>query len=320
MAVQGSLLATALLSLEQKGLLKTIRSRAVTISAFLISKLIAYTILGGILGWLGSFFMFTLQTQILLSLMVVVFMLGSAGNILELHPIFRYFVITPPRFLARYIRGRSKSAELFTPLILGALTVFIPCGTTQAMMVLSVGTGNPIWGALTMGLFVIGTMPVFFILGYSLTTLKDIFHAKFRVVAATVIILLAIWNLNSALTLTGTKWTFQGIFKEIRCVITFCDQELTYYGTPANEATITINSRGYEIDNPVIKAGSEVTVHLVNTDGANCAQSFTIPSYNIQKVVPVGQSTDFTITAPDKPGKLVFMCSMGMYRGEFIVQ
>ncbi|OGG10031.1 hypothetical protein A2154_04325 [Candidatus Gottesmanbacteria bacterium RBG_16_43_7] len=320
MAVQGSLLATALLTLEQKAKLISSRSRVWAISAFLLAKLVAYTLLGALLGWFGSMFTLSIPFQFLLTLAVAVFMLGCAGNILGIHPIFRYFALTPPRFVSRFIRSQSKAGEVFTPILLGALTVFIPCGTTQAMMVLSMGTGNPIWGALVLDAFVLGTIPVFFILGLSLTSLKDIFQARFRIVAATLIILLALWNVNSALTLTGTIWTIQGLARRVNCVISFCDSEPQTLGQATTETPITIGARGYSIDQPVIKAGAPITVHLINTDGANCAQSFTIPSYNIQKVVPLGERADVTFIAPQKPGKLAFMCSMGMYRGEFIVR
>lgn len=74
---------------------------------------------------------------------VAIFMIGTALNILNVHPIFRYFVIQPPKFLTRLVRNQSKSKSLFAPTLLGAFTVLIPCGTTQAMMALAIGYGNP---------------------------------------------------------------------------------------------------------------------------------------------------------------------------------
>lgn len=64
----------------------------------------------------------------------VIFMVGTALNMLNVHPIFRYFIIPPPRFITRKIRNQSKSQDVFAPALLGAFTVFIPCGATQAMM------------------------------------------------------------------------------------------------------------------------------------------------------------------------------------------
>lgn len=321
MAVQGSLLATSLLTLKQKGKLSSPKNKILALGAFLSAKLLSYILLGALLGWFGSFFTISINFQITMTLLVVVFMLGSAANMLDLHPIFRYFSLSPPRVITRFIRAKSKSDELVTPFILGLLTVLIPCGTTQAMMVLAVGSGNPIGGAMTMGTFVLGTIPVFFALGYGVSSLGDVFQNRFRTIAATLIILLALWNLNTALTQSGTKWTFQGIGKEILCTVSFCDNPKAARADSqaVTEATIYITSRGYEVDNPVLKAGAKIALHVKNTDGSNCAQAFTIPDYGIQKFVPVGESVDFEITAPAS-GNLSFMCSMGMYRGEFLVK
>ena len=61
-------------------------------------------------------------------------MIGNALRMFNVHPIFRYFSVEPPKFITRYIRRTAKGTDTATPLFLGALTVFIPCGVTQAMM------------------------------------------------------------------------------------------------------------------------------------------------------------------------------------------
>ncbi len=177
MAVQGGLLATTIAQREEERLKhKATHGNAFPIAAFLSAKLIAYTILGFLLGWLGSFFQMNLTTQVILQLAVALFMIGTALNLLNVHPIFRYFVIQPPKFLTRLVRKQSKSSDFLSPFILGLFTIFIPCGTTQAMMALSVATGNPIIGSLILLSFVLGTTPVFFLLGYFATKLGDVFQ------------------------------------------------------------------------------------------------------------------------------------------------
>src|SRR5438445_411984 len=82
------------------------------IISFLIAKLAAYTALGFLLGLLGSAFQLSLTARTILQFAVVVFMLGTALNILEVHPIFRYFIIQPPKFLTRMVRKQSKSSDV----------------------------------------------------------------------------------------------------------------------------------------------------------------------------------------------------------------
>jgi len=328
MAVQGGLLAATLAQREEQKLEdKAKGGNALPILAFLATKLIAYTVLGAFLGLLGSFFNLSLQLRAILQIAVAVFMIGTALNILDVHPIFRYFVIQPPRFLTRLVRKQSRSENMFAPAMLGAFTVFIPCGTTQAMMALAVASGKPILGAAIMFAFVLGTSPVFFILGYFAAKLGDMFQGGFMKLAAFAIILLAIFNLNNASALLGSNITLENAGSTIAsglhsfwCTVSWCGRDdfvnsTTQTGNPVSEQTITISATGYSPTFFAVKAGSKVTVHLTNTDGNGCQQGFTIPSLGIQKVVPVGSSSDFAFTAPSQPGQLNFVCSMGMYRG-----
>jgi sulfite exporter TauE/SafE len=316
MAVQGGLLmATLAQSEEEKLKLKLKGGNALPIIVFLISKLTAYTALGFLLGSLGSVFQLTVQARIILLLAVAVFMVGTALNILEVHPIFRYFVIQPPRFLTRLIRKQSKSQTIFAPAILGAFTIFIPCGTTQAMMALAIASGSPFLGAATLFAFVLGTSPVFFILGFFATKLGDIFQQKFMRLAAFAIILLAIFNINNAVALTGSNFTLENIGKNVWCVFTVCEVGGASQAQVNNNPTITIQSLGYVPNIVTVKAGSQVKMKITNTNGTSCVQAFTIPSLGIQKVIPPGTSGEIDFTAPSTPGQIPFMCTMGMFRG-----
>lgn len=318
MAVQGGLLAATIAQREEEKLKANLKKggNALPIVSFLVAKLTAYTLLGLLLGWFGSLFTLSITTRVIMQIAVVVFMLGTALNILNVHPIFRYFIIQPPRFLTRLARKQSKSNDVFAPGLLGAFTVLIPCGTTQAMMALAIASGNPVIGASILFAFVLGTSPLFFVLGYFATRLGDSLHQKFMRFAAFAIILLAIFNLNNAIALTGSNLTLENAWKGFWCTVSFCDNSASAaMSAVVNEATITIGQREYTPSNLSVKAGSQVTLHLQNRDGTSCIQAFTIPQLGIQKVIPVGTSGDIVFTAPSQPQQIAFMCSMGMYRG-----
>ncbi len=317
MAVQGGLLASTIAQREEERLKENAtKGAAMPILTFVIAKLAAYTLLGFLLGWLGSAFQLSLTARTIIQFVVVIFMIGTALNILDVHPIFRYFVIQPPRFLARLVRKQSKSKDVFAPALLGAFTIFIPCGTTQAMMALAIASGKPFYGAAILFAFILGTSPLFFILGYMATRLGDALHKQFMKFAAFAIILLAIFNLNNAIALTGSNLTLNSAWSGFWCTFTFCGSASTASAqTATNDASVTITANGYNPDNITVKAGSQVSLHLTNTGGGGCTQAFTIPSLGVQKVVPIGSSDTITFTAPSQPGDIPFMCSMGMYRG-----
>ncbi len=317
MAVQGGLLASTIAQREEERLKKkTTKGAATPIFTFVIAKLVAYTVLGFLLGWLGSALQLSLATKTIVQFAVVVFMIGTALNILEVHPFFRYFVIQPPNFLTRLVRKQSKSKDIFAPAILGAFTVFIPCGTTQAMMALAIASGKPLYGAAILFAFILGTSPVFFTLGYLATKLGDTLHQQFMKFAAFAIILLAIFNLNNAIALTGSNFTLNNLWSGFWCTFTFCSGTgIAHAQTASNDTSVTITANVYNPDNLTVKAGSPVTIHLTNTGGGGCTQAFTIPSLGIQKIVPIGSSDTIAFTAPTQHGQIPFMCSMGMYRG-----
>lgn len=314
LAVQGGLLASTLAQQEQDKLAqgKNINN-FIPVTSFLIAKLIAYTILGALLGWFGSLVQLSPTAHLVLQFAVVIFMVGTALNLLNVHPIFRYFVIQPPRFLTRLVRKQSKRQDIFAPALLGVFTVFIPCGATQAMMALAIASGNPVAGSAILFAFVLGTSPLFFILGYFAMRVGDILKEQFSKIAALVLLIIALFNFNGALTLTGTPYTFTHVINSAVCILSYCPQDL--YGAPVTDQTILITPTGYSPSTFTVSAGSEVTVRLVNQGAYGCQQTFTIPTLSLQKIVPPNHVETFTFTAPVKPGNLAFMCSMGMYPG-----
>ncbi len=318
LAVQGGLLAATIAQREQERLEdKAKGGNALPILSFLITKLIAYTLLGFFLGYLGSFFTLSITFQTLLQFGVGIFMIGTALNLLDVHPIFRYFVIQPPKFLTRLVRKETKSKNIFAPAILGAFTIFIPCGTTQAMMALAIASGSPFLGAAILFAFVLGTSPLFFILGYLATRLGEIFQKRVLRFAAFAIILLAVFNLNNAAALAGVNINISKPLSGVYCIFAVCQDSggIGVAQAANNNVNINIESSGYSPSAITVKAGLPVTINLKNTGGGGCTQAFTIPSLGIQKIVPIGSSDVISFTAPKTPGQLPFMCSMGMYRG-----
>jgi uncharacterized protein len=312
-AVQGGLLAATIAQREEEHLKeKAAKGNALPILVFLIAKLAAYTALGFLLGWFGSLFQLSLTLKVIMQVLVAIFMIGTALSILNVHPIFRYFTIQPPKFLTRIVRRQSKSADIFAPAILGAFTIFIPCGTTQAMMALSIASGSPVAGAAILFAFVLGTSPIFFILGFFATKLGDFFHQKFMRILAFAIIILAIFNLDNAIALSGSKFTLENALKGTWCAVSFCDAD---NGTPLTDLNIVIEQNGYSPNVLNAKAGAEITIHLKNEGNQTCAQDFTIPSLGIQRLVGIGQTDTVTFRAPNEKTDIAFMCSMGMYRG-----
>ena len=184
---------------------------ALPIFLFLVAKLIAYTLLGALLGWLGSYLTLSPMTRAMLMIAIGIFMIGNALRMFNVHPIFRYFSIEPPKFITRYIRRTAKGTDTATPLFLGALTVFIPCGVTQAMMATALGTGSVAMGAALMFAFTLGTSPVFFIVAYLTTELGAKLEKFFMRFVAVVVLILGFVTLDGGLNVLGSPLSFQNM-------------------------------------------------------------------------------------------------------------
>lgn len=325
LAVQGGLLASVIAAREEKEIdqKKNIKNNLWPVAAFVIAKLIAYTLLGFLLGLFGGALNISQTVQIWMQGIAGAYMIAVALNLLNIHPIFRYVIFQPPRFLARLVRNQSKSKDLFAPALLGAMTIFIPCGTTIAMEALAISSGNPISGMLIMAVFVLGTTPLFLGVGSLTSILSDKFRSRFLKLAAILVMYLGVNSLNGALVAAGSPLTLQSIYENSPIVINLDGPANT---TPLNTEptakqeegyqtqTITIVPSGYSPNYISVKSGIPVRLYIVAKDSYNCAAAFRIPSLKIAKNVKPGTSEVVEFT-PQKTGRILFTCSMGMYSG-----
>jgi uncharacterized protein len=310
-AVQGGLLTTALTT---EDISKVKYQKEKSIFAFLLAKIIAYTLLGFLLGYLGATLTISSKVQSTLQIVIGIYMIMTAGRLLNVHPFFRYFVIQPPKSILRLLRNKSQAKSFFTPMTLGALTVLIPCGVTQAMMLLAIASGSPLWGAGIMFFFILGTSPVFFLIGVAAA---ELLKSKFFVLAASIFILtMGILSINNAMVLNGSAHTLQNYWAVITNKSFETDTASIDSGTQNVEITVT--NSGYESDANTLKVGVPVKLKITTKNVQSCARAFTIPDLNYSKVLPVTGTEYFEFT-PTKIGPLVFTCSMGMYSGSFNV-
>lgn len=326
LAVQGGLLASVIAAREEKEIeaKKNIKNSLWPVGAFIIAKLVAYTILGFLLGAFGGALNISAETQIWMQAISGAYMIAVALNLLNIHPIFRYVIFQPPRFLTRLVRNQSKSKELFAPAVLGAMTIFIPCGTTLAMEALAISSGNAFSGMLIMFFFILGTVPLFFGLGSLTSILGDKFRSRFLRIAAILVMYLGVTSLNGALVAGGSPVTLQKIYESSPVEISLGGNLQADSGVGTNVGTniengtqsakITITPRGYSPNYLKVKQGVPLNLSLESKDAYNCAAAFRIPSLKLGKNVQPN-TTELLQFTPKEKGKIAFTCSMGMYTG-----
>jgi uncharacterized protein len=338
LAVQGGLLAGTLAhqieedytqqAVQKKASKKNntqapIRSNtALPILLFLGAKIVAYTLLGALLGLLGSYLSLSPTTRAIMMIAIGIFMVGNALRMFNVHPIFRYFSFEPPKFIRRYIRRTAKGTDTMTPLFLGFLTVFIPCGITQAMMAVALGTGSALMGAALMFAFTLGTSPVFFVIAYLTTELGSRMEKYFMRFVAVVVLILGLVTVNGGLNILGSPLSFQNMTRGL-----VPSQGASASQTDSNvpvaadgELLLQVGNNGYFPQTLKAPAGQDVTLNLVTNKTYSCSRDFIIPALNYYQLLPDTGTVQVSIPAQAKGSKLYFTCSMGMYTGQILFE
>lgn len=171
---------------------------------FHIGRLASFFILGGVIGALGAVFTLNATATFVLSLVIGLVMLVLGINLLEVFHWSKKLQPSMPKFLAKRAFGASKLNHSLTPFLVGIATFFLPCGFTQAMQVYTLGTGSFLNGALTMGSFALGTLPVLGLVSFSSFSIKNgKYSGVFFKTAGLVVILFALFNLTNSLVVIG---------------------------------------------------------------------------------------------------------------------
>ncbi|QQG43572.1 MAG: sulfite exporter TauE/SafE family protein [Candidatus Daviesbacteria bacterium] len=316
LAVQGGLLASTIAVREEEDLEGGSRRKHTIFAtvAFLLAKLAAYTILGFILGSFGGALNISSNVQIFMQLIAGLYMIAIALDLLKVHPIFRYALIQPPRFLTKMVRNQARSREIFAPAFLGAMTIFIPCGTTLAMETLAISSANAFWGAAIMAAFVLGTMPLFFGVGFLTTILGDNFQGRFLRLAGLLVLYLGIISANGALVAAGSPISLPSITVDLSGNGGYTGGNTQTNIPVTQNPQILITSSGYGPNYVRVKAGEAVNLTLKSVNAYSCALSFRIPSLGINRNLQPND-TQLVAFTPTQKGQIPFSCSMGMYRG-----
>ncbi len=171
---------------------------------FHAGRLISFFVLGGVIGAIGSAFTLNTSATVVLSLVIAIVMLILGINLLEVFPWAKKLQPGMPKFLARHAYGASKLNHTLTPFLVGIATFFLPCGFTQSMQIYTLSTGSFIHGALTMGTFALGTLPVLGLVSFSSLSIQNSkYSGVFFKTAGLIVILFALFNLMNALVVIG---------------------------------------------------------------------------------------------------------------------
>jgi len=273
-------------------------------------RVISYTVIGGIVGAVGSVVSFSGTMKGVVQLAAGVFMIIVGLNMLNLFPGLRRLTPRMPKVFAKKI-NQQKSGK--SPFIVGLLNGLMPCGPLQAMQLYALSTGSPVKGALSMLLFSLGTVPLMFVLGALSTFLSRKFTAKMMTVSAVLVVVLGISMFSSGMSLSGIS--LSNIIGEAGSGAR--NENIAKVTDNVQVVTTKLSSGSYE---PItVQKGIPVRwiIKAEKKDINGCNNEIIIPEFNIDKKLMAGDNIiEFT---PTESGTFPYSCWMGMIRSRITV-
>jgi len=275
-----------------------------------LGRVISYTVVGGIVGALGSVISFSGAMKGIVQIAAGIFMVIMGLNMLDVFPWLRKLNPRMPGVFAKKINEQKRSKS---PLIVGLLNGLMPCGPLQAMQLYALSTGSPIKGAVSMLLFSLGTVPLMFGLGAASSFLSRKFTHKMMTVSAVLVIVLGVSMFSSGMSLSGISLPYFSVrnnaWSKNSNIATVSDslQTVTTKLSPGSYEPIVVQ-KGIPVK-WIIKAGKN--------DINGCNNEILVPKFNIRKKLDVGNNViEFT---PTESGTFAYSCWMGMIRSKITV-
>jgi sulfite exporter TauE/SafE len=289
----------------------------IPVGGFLVGKLLILTLLGLLLGAVGSFLSLDSRiggfAQFFAGVVMIVLALSMLGV-----PGFRDIVIAPPASWTNVVRKSTKSQSAFAPFLLGLATVLVPCGVTISMMLLAAASGSAVKGATIMMVFVLGTAPMFAVFGFVTQRYVSPNNRVLSNSLAAVVLVIGLVTINAGLVVLGSPLTAQKI----------ADGVFHKNSAPAAPAPTLVNgvqtiriaakSDGYSPSTVNAKAGVPTTLVFTTKDTISCIVATVIPKLNKSVQLPMNGETKLDLGILTA-GEIPYSCSMGMYTGTIIV-
>ncbi|MHB1393651.1 MAG: urease accessory protein UreH domain-containing protein [Clostridia bacterium] len=263
-------------------------------------RVVSYTVIGGIVGGIGSVVSFSGGAKGIVAIIAGLFMVIMGINMLNIFPWLKRFNPRMPKIFGNKIYNNNGKNG---PFYVGLLNGLMPCGPLQAMQLYALGTGSIAAGALSMFLFSIGTVPLMFGFGAISSVLGKKFTGKMMKVSAMLVMILGFIMMGRGLMLSGVNATAVVADSSAKGNVAIVEN-----GVQVVSIDLKPNSYG-----PIIVQKGIPVKFIINAEGKNingCNNTIIIPKFNIEKALEPGENIiEFT---PEQSGNIPYSCWMGM--------
>ena len=289
-----------------------------------LGRVISYTVIGAIVGGIGSVLFLSETLKAILLSLAALGMLLMGLSMLGWLP----WWLTPrmPRFLSGRL-GKAGAGK--GPLVVGLLNGLMPCGPLQAMQLYALATGSALTGALSMFLFSLGTVPLMLGAGALFSSLKGKFAFVVQRVSAVLVVFFAIVMATNAFSLFGLGGAAAAAPAKATAAQaetggdSLLQQALDKGYLPAtmdgDVQKISANLDPSVYPFIIVQKGVPVELTITADESAitGCNQTVVFPAFDVKKALKPGDNViQFT---PDETGLIPYTCWMGMVDGRILV-
>lgn len=282
---------------------------------FNLGRLFTFILLGGFLGLIGNRLQFSLQFTSFLVIGVSLLMIFSGLGMLGIN-LGRRLQLSLPKPITRYIGNENNFRGKWLPILLGALTFFLPCGFTLTAQGVALLSGSALQGSLIMLFFALGTLPMLLVIGFSS---KRFFQnprlsGQFNKIAGVLVLFFALYNLNAQFNRLGlpSLSDFGYVKTGVKNVNV---EDLSAIVGGKQVIKMEASSRGYKPNSFKVRVGVPVRWEITDTGTSGCTNAVISPALFIGQIDLVPGQTSVKEFTPEKPGRYKFSCWMGMVSG-----
>lgn len=182
------------------------RAKATLLGAYNAGRLVTYSILGAIAGAVGAAVdlggsLVGVQRGATIAAGVFILAFGVVAVLRHLNVPIRKMPL-PGALQTAVIRGHrvaDRLPPLGRALTVGLLTTLLPCGWLWAFVITAAGTAHPVYGALAMGAFWLGTLPIMVGLGLGIQTLAGRLGSRLPLVTSVLLVAVGLYTIAGRL-------------------------------------------------------------------------------------------------------------------------
>lgn len=315
----GLLLSSAAKFNERYGNLNGM-ARMKPVFLFVVGRLASYGILGGLIGYLGTALSPSPFITGVITIIAALYMLIMGMEMLHLAPSWlKRFLPRMPKFFSRKVMDVEGHEHPTTPFFLGTATFLLPCGFTQALQLYALTTKSAATSAMLLFAFALGTAPSLLALGWASGSLKGKVGKFFFQFSGALVIVFGLWNIQNGFSVAGYPLAWSHLFSSSVSAGNKAeagDPNVIFDGRE-QIVRMSVDRYGYTPNSFTIRVGIPTKWVVDGTNAGGCASALQSPKLGIRKLLSRGENIfEFT---PKEAGVIPFSCSMGMYRGQFIV-